>query len=93
MRYLLMIRRTATGYSLDVPDVPGCVTTGLTVEHARQQIAEALESHFELMRESGESIPVPTRRADFSPEESAGEEYCTWVEVPVPEPASSVGDG
>jgi len=43
MRYFVMIRRTGTGYSVDVPDVPGCVSTGLTVEDARQQIAEALE--------------------------------------------------
>ena len=60
MRYFVMIRRTATGYSVDVPDVPGCVSTGLTVEDARQQIAEALEGHLELMHEAGETIPTPT---------------------------------
>ena len=43
MRYFVMIRRTGTGYSVDVSDVPGCVSTGLTVEDARQQIAEALK--------------------------------------------------
>ena len=87
MRYFVMIRRTATGYSVDVPDVPGCVSTGLTVEDARQQIAEALEGHLELMHEAGETMPTPTTRTDFSPEEDASEEFCTWVEVNVPEAA------
>ena len=45
MRYIVMIRRTVTGYSADVPDLPGCAATGLTVEHTRQQIAEAVEGH------------------------------------------------
>lgn len=53
MRYLVMIRRTGTGYSVDVPDLPGCVATGITVEHARQMIAQAIEMHLELMRDAG----------------------------------------
>ena len=91
MRYLVMIRRTSTGYSVDIPDVPGCVATGMTVEHARQQIAEALESHLELMRESGEQLPVPTPRTDFSVGEDAGEEFCTWVDIELEELAKAPG--
>lgn len=87
MRYIVMIRRTRTGYSVDVPDVLGCVATGMTVEHARQQIAEALEQHLELMRDSGEQIPVPREKIEFTIDEEDGEEFCTWVEIP--EPASS----
>ncbi|MEM6313473.1 MAG: type II toxin-antitoxin system HicB family antitoxin, partial [Planctomycetota bacterium] len=48
MRYLVVIRRTGTGYSVDAPDLPGCVATGTTVEHARQQMAEAIEMHIDL---------------------------------------------
>ncbi len=81
MRYIVMIRRTATGYSADVPDLPGCVATGLTVEHARQQIAEAVEGHLEVMRESGEAIPPPAGRLEFAVDDDMGEEFCTWVEV------------
>lgn len=81
MRYLVMIRRTQTGYSVDVPDLPGCVATGTTVEHARQMIAEAIEMHLELMHKSGESPPPPARRIEFEVDDTAGEELCTWVEV------------
>jgi predicted RNase H-like HicB family nuclease len=81
MRYIVIIRRTATGYSVDVPDVPGCIATGMTVEHARQQIAEALDSHLEVLRESEQVIPQATPRLEFTVDEDVGEEFCTWVEV------------
>ena len=66
MRYLVMIRRTSTGYSVDVPDLPGCVATGTTVEHARQMIAEAIEMHLELMQQYGETTPTPSSTVEFS---------------------------
>lgn len=81
MRYLVMIRGTQTGYSVDVPDLPGCVATGTTVEHARQMIARAIEMHLELMRWAGEALPVPSQRMEFEVDEAAAEELCTWVEV------------
>jgi predicted RNase H-like HicB family nuclease len=81
MRYLVMIRRTPTGYSVDVPDLPGCVATGGTVEHARQMIAEAIEMHLDAMKEHGESIPAPAAAVSFAVDENSAEEFCTWVEV------------
>jgi predicted RNase H-like HicB family nuclease len=84
MRYLVMIRRTRTGYSVDVPDLPGCVATGSTVEHARQMIAEAIEMHLELMQEQGEQIPAPVATISFAVDDQSAEEFCTWVEVESP---------
>ena len=89
MRYIVMIRRTGTGYSADVPDLPGCVATGMTVEHTRQQIAEAVEGHLEVMRDSGQAVPAATPQHAFTIDEDAGEEFCTWVEVEAAEPASA----
>jgi predicted RNase H-like HicB family nuclease len=82
MRYIVLIRRTATGYSADVPDLPGCVARGLTVEHTRQQIAEAIQGHLDVMRESGEDVPPAKPHLEFAVDEEMGEEYCTWVESP-----------
>jgi predicted RNase H-like HicB family nuclease len=81
MRYLVIIRRTATGYSVDVPDLAGCVATGTTVEHARQMIQQAIAMHLELMRESAEPIPKPTPSIEFAADESTDEAFCTWVEI------------
>jgi predicted RNase H-like HicB family nuclease len=85
MRYLVMIRRTGTGYSVDVPDLLGCVATGTTVEHARQMIAEAIEMHLELMQQSGQYVPKPTSTVEFSVGDDSVEELCTWVEVELPQ--------
>ena len=87
MRYVVMIRRTSTGYSVDVPDLPGCVATGTTIEHARQMIAEAIEMHLELMQQSGDSPPIPSPSVEFTVQDDSAEELCTWVEVEEPEQA------
>ncbi len=84
-RFLVIIRRTATGYSADAPDVVGCVAAGKTVNATRRLMAEALTLHFELMHESGESIPKPRPTFELAVDEFSEGEFCTWVEVNVPE--------
>src|SRR3954465_3069050 len=86
LRYLVFIRRTATGYSVDVPDLPGCVAVAKTINSARRLIAEAIGYHLELMQESGEDVPPPRQSIEFTVDESSEEEFCTWVEVKTPEP-------
>ena len=81
MRFLVMIRRTKSGYSADVPDLPGCIATGRTVRGARSRIAKAIELHLELMQQAGERIPRPRKRLEFVVDPSAEEELCTWVDV------------
>ncbi len=81
MRYVVIIRRTGTGYSVDVPDLPGCIATGTTIEQARQMISEAIEMHLEMMQQSGDVIPTPTDTYQFAIDDEASEELCTWVEV------------
>jgi predicted RNase H-like HicB family nuclease len=83
MWYLVMIRRTRTGYSADVPDLPGCIATGATVEQTRQVIAEAVEAHLELVAQSGEAISSPTTHSDFAVDDDSAEEFCTWIEAEV----------
>lgn len=89
MRYVIMIRRNATGYSVDVPHLPGCIATGTTVEHAKQMIAEAIEMHLELMQQTGKAIPSPSPRYEFAVDNDSAEELCTWVEVEVPQVVTS----
>ncbi len=47
-------------WSAYVPDLPGCVSAGDTLEETKANIREAIELHIEVMRESGETIPEPT---------------------------------
>ena len=65
MRYAVVIEKGDKNYSAYVPDVPGCIATGSTVDEAKQNLAEALDFHFEGMRADGEAIPSPTSTVDY----------------------------
>jgi len=56
-RYPVIIEQIGTGYSAYSPDVLGCVAVGDTPEETRSNFQDALASHFEAMREVGETIP------------------------------------
>jgi len=60
-QYTVCFAQTPTGYSAHVPDLPGCVAAGATLEETRQLIREAIEFHIEGMRLHGEVVPPPTR--------------------------------
>lgn len=60
MHYAVVIEKAEGNYSAYVPDLPGCVTTGATLEEINQQIQEAIEFHIEGLREEGFPIPEPT---------------------------------
>lgn len=59
-RYTVFFEPTLTGYSAHVPDLPGCVAAGFTLEETRQLIREAIEFHVEGMRINGDAVPAPT---------------------------------
>lgn len=42
-----------------VPDLPGCITTGATLEDTERNIREAIEGYLETLREFGEAVPSP----------------------------------
>jgi predicted RNase H-like HicB family nuclease len=59
MRYAIVIEKAEGNYSAYVPDLPGCVATGGTIEEVESQIREAIEFHLEGMREDGTPVPHP----------------------------------
>ncbi len=65
MRYAIVIENAGGNYSAYVPDLAGCVATGVTVAEAERNIREAIEFHIEGMREDGAPIPVPTCRVEY----------------------------
>jgi predicted RNase H-like HicB family nuclease len=60
-QYTVFFAQTQTGYSAHVPDLPGCVAQGATLEERRRLIREAIEFHIEGMRLDGEAVPPPTQ--------------------------------
>ena len=57
-RYLIIIEQGDRNYSAYVPDLPGCIATGKTVEEVEANMRGAIELHIEGMLENGESIPT-----------------------------------
>ena len=71
MRFAILIDQTATGFGAHVPDLPGCVAAGTTLEETGELIREAIAFHLEGMRLNGEILPQPTS-------------ICEYVEVAMP---------
>lgn len=65
MRYAIVIEPAGSNYSAYVPDLPGCVATGSTVDEAEAQIREAIEFHLEGLRSDNLPIPAASSRVDY----------------------------
>jgi predicted RNase H-like HicB family nuclease len=65
MRYAMIIEPDERNYSAYLPDLPGCVATGKTIDELRKNMAEAIELHLQGLREDALPIPPPTSLADY----------------------------
>ena len=64
-RYAVVIEKGAGNYGAYVPDLPGCVATGTTIEQVEREIQEAIELHLEGMRADGLPIPEPSSAVKY----------------------------
>jgi predicted RNase H-like HicB family nuclease len=58
-KYAVVIERGPNNYSAYVPDLPGCITTGKTIDEIKTNIREAIELHLEGLTEDGADVPEP----------------------------------
>lgn len=58
--YTIIIEKSKRNYGAYVPDLPGCVATGATVEEVQRLMQEGIAFHLEGMREDGDPIPEPS---------------------------------
>ena len=65
MRYAIVIEKAPSNYAAYVPDLPGCVATGATLQETEKLIREAIELHLEGLRADGLSIPPPSSRVEY----------------------------
>jgi len=57
-RYTVVLEREAVGgFSVSVPDLPGCVSQGETEDEALANIREAIDGYIEGLKADG--LPVP----------------------------------
>ena len=60
IEYTVIIEPADDGtFSVYVPDLPGCISTGRTREEAIESIREAIHRHIQTLRDLGEPVPPP----------------------------------
>lgn len=65
MRYLVVLERGPSSVGAYVPDLPGCVAVGATLEEASTLIHEAIEFHIEGLKLDGRPIPHPSSTSEL----------------------------
>ncbi len=65
MRYGVVIEKGETSYGAYVPDLPGCVAAGETLQEVEELIREAIQFHIEGLREEGLPVPAPSSIFEF----------------------------
>lgn len=79
-RYLVIYESGPSNLSGFAPDVPGCVSTGASIEELRRNLREALEFHFEGLVLDGQPIPSAATHVVEVPEQG----YAEWLDVTLP---------
>jgi len=65
MRYAMIIERGERNFSANLPNVPGCIVTGKTIEEVKQRMREAIDLHLRGLREDGLPVPEPTSSVEY----------------------------
>ena len=65
MRYAIVIEKAEGNFSAYVPDLPGCVATGATVQEVESEIREAIAFHLEGLREDGLPFPPVDSQVEY----------------------------
>ena len=65
MRYAIVVEKTKSNYSAYVPDLPGCVATGETIEETEREMKAAITFHIEGLLEDGITVPAPSSIVEY----------------------------
>ena len=60
--YTVIYEWAGENYSAYVPDLPGCIACGGTVEETEELMKEAIELYIEALRDDGRPVPEPTTK-------------------------------
>lgn len=64
MKYAVVFEHMPTNWCAYVPDLPGCIATGPTLEDTRRLIVEGIQFHVEGLQRRGARVPEPSAVAD-----------------------------
>ncbi|MFY8140961.1 MAG: type II toxin-antitoxin system HicB family antitoxin, partial [Caulobacter sp.] len=82
--YIALIHKEAdSDYGVSFPDLPGCVSAGVTLDEARAMAEEALALHIEGMAEDGDAIPEPSSMEEVMADRENRDAVAILVSAPV----------
>jgi predicted RNase H-like HicB family nuclease len=82
LQYLVRVNKdVGSDWGASVPDLPGCVATGKTVDAALRRIERAIELHLRGMREDGQKPPRPSHHTVTPRRTSRHLDFFATVEV------------
>ena len=58
-KYAVIFEQAETNWAAYVPDLPGCVSTGKTLNETERNIRQAISGHLATLRDFGEAVPEP----------------------------------
>ena len=64
-KYAVVIERADNNYSAYVPDLPGCISVGDTIEETERNIRDAIALHVDGLREDGHPVPAPSTVVEY----------------------------
>jgi predicted RNase H-like HicB family nuclease len=63
VKYAVIFERAPSNWAAYVPGLPGCMSTGKTLEETKLNIREAIRGHLETLRQFGDPVPAPSSLA------------------------------
>ncbi len=64
-KYPVIIEKANGNYSAYSPDLPGCVSTGATIEETLSRMRDAIQFHVEGLKKEGLEIPEPSTKVEY----------------------------
>lgn len=66
--YPAVLQQEDVGFSVWLPDIPGCVSQGDTLEEAIEMISEAADLYIDYSADNGQKLPKPSSPKDIKVE-------------------------
>jgi len=60
VKYAVLFEQAENNWAAHVPDLPGCISTGKTLEQTELNIQEAIQGHLQTLKDFGYPIPPAT---------------------------------
>ncbi|MDR1840490.1 MAG: type II toxin-antitoxin system HicB family antitoxin [Holophagales bacterium] len=79
------------GYTVTVPDLPGCMSEGDSLAEAILMGIDAASGWIRTSLEDGEDIPPPSRIEDIKPDEDIGSGFVNWIALDIEAYAEKYG--